>query len=138
LIANKVVDNQAEFLCLNLKRRRDGKKRGQNEGSIYVRKDGRIIGAVSIQGKRIEKSFKTKTEAREWLKQTISQIDSGLSFKGRNIQPVSISGLARIKEELHSYQYLQTIRTNSETTHQSCFGANKIAGIDTDYPSAVL
>lgn len=58
------------------------KKRGQNEGSIYVRKDGRIIGAVSIQGKRIEKSFKTKTEAREWLKQTISQIDSGLSFQG--------------------------------------------------------
>lgn len=58
------------------------KKRGQNEGSIYMRKDGRIIGAVSIQGKRIEKSFKTKTEAREWLKQTISQIDSGLSFQG--------------------------------------------------------
>lgn len=58
------------------------KKRGQNEGSIYIRKDGRIIGAVSIQGKRIEKSFKTKTDAREWLKQTISQIDSGLNFQG--------------------------------------------------------
>lgn len=58
------------------------KKRGQNEGSIYQRKDGRIIGAVSIQGKRIEKSFKTKTAAREWVKQSISQIDAGLSIQG--------------------------------------------------------
>lgn len=35
------------------------RKRGQNEGSIYKRKDGLWIVQVTIQNKRISKYFKT-------------------------------------------------------------------------------
>jgi integrase len=58
------------------------KKRGQNEGSIYQRKDGSWCAQVTIQGRRLTKYTKTKGECREWLKSTLAQIDNGLTFAG--------------------------------------------------------
>lgn len=59
------------------------KRRGNKEGSIYRRKDdGRWIGQVSVDGHRMSKSCKTQREAREWLKQTLVQVEDGLTIKG--------------------------------------------------------
>jgi integrase len=61
------------------------KKRGQNEGSIYFHNKSKSWCAqISLEGKRISKYFKIKTEARAWIKETLDQIDNGLTFKGAN------------------------------------------------------
>jgi integrase len=44
------------------------RKRGQNEGSIFKRKDGRWVAQVTIQSKQISRYFKSQREARDWLK----------------------------------------------------------------------
>ena len=58
------------------------RKRGQNEGSIYKRKDGRWVAQVTIQGQHISKYFKSQVECREWLRITQSQIQNGLTLAG--------------------------------------------------------
>ncbi|MGA7192309.1 MAG: tyrosine-type recombinase/integrase [Anaerolineales bacterium] len=58
------------------------KKRGQNEGSIYKRKDGRWVAQVTIQGQHISKYFKSQVECREWLRITQAQVENGLSLSG--------------------------------------------------------
>jgi len=57
-------------------------KRGQNEGTIYKRKDGSWAAQVSIQGRRLTKYTKTQSEARTWLRTTLSQVDNGITFLG--------------------------------------------------------
>ena len=61
------------------------KKRGQGEGSIYRRKDGLWTAQVTVDGKHINKYFKTQQEARLWLLTTNSQIRDGLVLSGANI-----------------------------------------------------
>jgi hypothetical protein len=61
------------------------RKRGQNEGTIYQRKDGLWIVQVTIQNKRISKYFKSQAECREWLRNTQSQIQNGLTLSGARI-----------------------------------------------------
>ncbi|MFC2064284.1 tyrosine-type recombinase/integrase [Chloroflexota bacterium] len=58
------------------------RKRGQNEGTIYKRKDGLWLAQVTIQGERHSKYFKLQSEAREWLQITNNQIRSGLTLAG--------------------------------------------------------
>ena len=58
------------------------RKRGQNEGTIYQRKDGSWSVQVTIQNKRISKYFKSQVECREWLRNTQSQIQNGLTLAG--------------------------------------------------------
>ena len=68
---------------MNIGEKMSIKKRGQNEGSIYFHnKSNSWCAQISLEGKRITKYFKTKTEARAWIKKTLDQIDSGLSLKG--------------------------------------------------------
>ena len=51
------------------------KKRGQNEGSIYFHnKSNSWCAQISLEGKRITKYFKTKTEARAWIKETLDKL----------------------------------------------------------------
>jgi integrase len=58
------------------------KRRGNNEGSIFARDDGTWRAMVSINGRRLSKSFKTQRECREWLKQTLAQVEDGLTIQG--------------------------------------------------------
>ena len=58
------------------------KKRGQNEGSIYKRKDGRWVAQVTIQGKHVCKYFHSRSECREWLRAMEDQIRNGLTLAG--------------------------------------------------------
>ena len=57
-------------------------KRGQNEGSIYKRKDGSYSAQLSSDGKRITKYFKTRREAQAWIDETRNQVRNGLSLTG--------------------------------------------------------
>lgn len=58
------------------------RKRGQNEGSVYKRKDGRWVGQVTVQSRPISKYFKTAREAREWVKVYRDQVEAGLTLDG--------------------------------------------------------
>jgi integrase len=62
------------------------KKRGQNEGTIYKRKDGTWSAQVSIQGRRLTKYTKTQSESRTWLRTTLNQVDSGITFLGAQME----------------------------------------------------
>jgi integrase len=61
-------------------------KRGQNEGTIYKRKDGTWAAQVSIQDRRLTKYTKTQSEARTWLKATLNQVDNGITFLGAQME----------------------------------------------------
>lgn len=63
-----------------------GKRRGNQEGSIHKREDGKWRVQVSIEGNRLSFTAKTRQECQIWLKKTISQIDSGMSFQGANMK----------------------------------------------------
>ena len=56
------------------------KRRGNHEGSIYQRKNGRWAAQVRIQGKRFTKSFGTQKQCRAWIRQMQEQIEYGLSW----------------------------------------------------------
>ena len=56
------------------------KIRGRNEGSIFQRKNGRWRAQVTLDGRRVSHSAKTRRECHEWLKKTIRQIDEGMTF----------------------------------------------------------
>jgi len=62
------------------------KKRGQNEGTIYKRKNGNWAAQVSIQGRRLTKYTKTQSEARTCLRTTLNQVDNGITFLGAQMQ----------------------------------------------------
>jgi integrase len=61
------------------------RRRGNNEGSIFKRKDGRWVGEVSLTGRRITKYAKTQKEARDWVNATLGKIDHGLTFDGAQL-----------------------------------------------------
>ncbi len=65
-----------------------GKRRGNQEGSIHKREDGKWRAQISIQGRRLSLTAKTRQECQIWLKKTVSQIDSGMSFQGANMKLV--------------------------------------------------
>lgn len=57
------------------------KKRGNNEGSIYKRKNGSWRALVTVDGKRLTRTFNTKREGQEWIRKMLDEIDSGLVFE---------------------------------------------------------
>ncbi|MCH7662279.1 MAG: site-specific integrase [Chloroflexi bacterium] len=57
------------------------KKRGNNEGSIYKRKNGSWRALVTVQGQRLTRTFKTKRDGQEWLRKMLDEIDNGLLFE---------------------------------------------------------
>ena len=56
------------------------RRRGNNEGSIYQRKDGLWCAQVSLEGRRLTKYARTQRECREWTKQTLAYIEKGMTF----------------------------------------------------------
>ena len=61
------------------------KKRGQGEGSIYQRANGLWVAQVTIQGKHVSKSSKSKSICREWMRKMTTQIESGLTLSSAQI-----------------------------------------------------
>ncbi|KAA3641957.1 MAG: site-specific integrase [Chloroflexi bacterium] len=62
------------------------KKRGNNEGSIYFHKPSKKWCAqVSLEGRRLTHYANTQRECREWIKETLAKIDSGLTYRGASL-----------------------------------------------------
>lgn len=60
-------------------------KKGQNEGSVSLRKDGTYMVQISVGGKRQTKYFKTKKEANDWRLETINKVRRGIFFEGSKV-----------------------------------------------------
>jgi len=61
------------------------KRRGNNEGSLYQRRDGLWCAQVSLNGHRLTKYGKRQKECHDWIKQTLGKIDGGLTFEGTQL-----------------------------------------------------
>jgi integrase len=56
------------------------RRRGNNEGCIYKRKDGSWCAQVSLSGRRITMYGKTQRECHVWIKQILNKIENGMTF----------------------------------------------------------
>ncbi len=61
------------------------KRRGNQEGAIYQKKNGRWQAQVSIGGRRISKSFPSKKESTGWIREVENQKGKGLNFTTFNL-----------------------------------------------------
>jgi len=61
------------------------RKRGNNEGTIYKRKDGLWCAQVSLNGRRVTKYAKTQKACRNWVKGTLNKVEHGLTFDGTQV-----------------------------------------------------
>ena len=55
-------------------------KRGNNEGSIHRRKSGSWRAQVTIDGHRLSFTAKTRRECQDWIRETLGEIDHGLTY----------------------------------------------------------
>lgn len=61
-------------------------RRGNNEGSIRERKDrGNWEAQISIGGKRVTKTFETRTAALKWIRDMQNQVEAGLTSDGSRL-----------------------------------------------------
>ena len=60
--------------------------RGKNEGSIFRKPNGSWVAQVSLLGKRISHSAKSRAECQTWILQTLDQVDKGMTFETRNLR----------------------------------------------------
>ena len=56
-------------------------KRGNNEGSIFKKKNGKWRAQVSINGRRLSRTASTRAECHDWLRKKLDQIDKRLTFE---------------------------------------------------------
>lgn len=64
-----------------------GTRRGNNEGSIFYLPEKKLYRAqVTLDGRRLSHCDKSRQKCQDWLKKTISQIDTGLSYDASQIK----------------------------------------------------
>lgn len=95
------------------------KRRGNQEGSIHQRPNGRWRAQISLDGKRLSFSAKTRQECQEWLKRIQTQIDAGMTFTGaqQTLQELLEGWLLTIKPSIRPttwYQYNMNIHRHIE------------------------
>ena len=91
------------------------KIRSKNEGTIFQRPDGSWRGQISLGGKRMSFSAKSRKVVQDWLKKTIAQVDAGLTYQGANttLKDFLEGWLVSINKTIRSgtwYQYEMTCR----------------------------
>jgi integrase len=57
-------------------------KRSNGEGTIYHRSNGAWQAQITLDGQRLSHTSQNRKECQEWLKQTIQQVDQGLTLNG--------------------------------------------------------
>lgn len=62
------------------------RRRGNQEGSIHKRENGTWRVQITLDGRRLSHSGKTRAECQEWMKKTLKQVDSGLSYAGASMR----------------------------------------------------
>jgi integrase len=89
------------------------KRRGNNEGTIYKR-GNRWCAQVRVNGRRLTKYGATQGEVREWLKETIAQVDNGIAVTPDTLGEFLPSWLETVKSSIR----LNTYKTyKAQTTH---------------------
>jgi integrase len=58
------------------------KRRGNHEGGLYRRRDGLWCAQVSLNGHRLTKYSKSRTECHNWIRLTLAKIEAGLTYEG--------------------------------------------------------
>jgi len=86
------------------------KRRANNEGTLYRRKDGLWCAQISLDGHRLTKYGKTQRECHDWIKQALAKIDSGLTYNGSHISLESfinswLNGKTLSRRERTVFQY---------------------------------
>lgn len=61
------------------------KIRGKNEGTIQQRENGTWRAQVTLQGRRLNFTGKTRRECQEWIKKTNNEIDKGMTFASTTV-----------------------------------------------------
>ncbi len=101
------------------------KRRGNNEGCIYQRKDGLWCAQVSLEGRRLTKYGKTRMQCREWIRQTLTKIEGGLTFEGTQLtleqyMPAWLDGKAISQRPQTMVQYRQICTSISCRSWEGC------------------
>jgi integrase len=58
------------------------KRRGNHEGTIVRLPSGTYRALITLDGKRVTHTGKTRAECQGWIRKMLDQIDEGLTFKG--------------------------------------------------------
>ena len=61
------------------------RKRANNEGTVYKLPSGRWCAQLSLEGRRMSKTFNTQKEGLDWIRKTRGQIDDGLNYASTKI-----------------------------------------------------
>lgn len=91
-------------------------RRANREGSVYKRKDGRWVAAISIDGQRIYYYAQKQRDVLDWLKETHNQIDKGLTVDGANTKLADyldnwLASITHLRPKT-LYQYSQTVHNH--------------------------
>jgi integrase len=62
------------------------KRRGNNEGTIFQRSDGKWRAQVYLNGKRLSFTGKTQKECQDWIRRTRIKIEHGLTYSGDKLR----------------------------------------------------
>jgi len=92
-------------------------RRGNNEGSIYKRPNGKYRAQVSLDGRRLSFTSMSRTECQMWLRKIHDQIDQGLTYKGvrilvKDFMAQYLDGAKRSLRPNIAIQYAGTIRNH--------------------------
>lgn len=60
-------------------------KRGNSEGTIFRKANGKWRAQISIDGKRLSITTNTRAESHDWLRKMLNQIGQGMTFEGQNL-----------------------------------------------------
>lgn len=60
-------------------------KRGNNEGTIHRLPSGSFRAQVTLNGRRLGHTAKTRKECADWLRKTLGQIDDGMTYSSTKI-----------------------------------------------------
>ena len=105
------------------------RRRGNNEGCIYHRKDGRWCAQVSLSGRRLTMYGKTQKECRDWVKETITKIGNGLTFQGTQVTLMKfIETWLDGKELSRRPQTVRAYRSLVQAAHSAAYGRDALAG----------
>jgi integrase len=61
------------------------KKRSNNEGTIHRRSNGSWRAQVTLDGRRLSYTSRTKADCQKWIRKTLNQIDEGMTYASTKI-----------------------------------------------------
>ncbi len=90
------------------------RRRAKNEGTLYRRKDGLWCAQVSLDGRRLTKYARSQLECRDWIKEMLAKIESGLTYNGTQVTLGSflttwLNGKGISRRERTVFQYRKII-----------------------------